>query len=66
MSGRYNDVQLKILERNKFVKFIPSADHSLNLVERLAVDCCLDAVNCFGIMNKIYAFFHLPQKGGQF
>ena len=56
MAGRYNDMQLKILETNKFVKF-PSAGHSLNLLDRSAVDCCLDAVNCFGIINKIYTFF---------
>ena len=66
MAGRYNDMQLKILETNKFAKFIPSAGHSLNLVGRLAVDCCLDAVNSFGIINKIYTFFYLPQGGGQF
>ena len=66
MAARYNELLLKILETNKFVKFIPSAGHSSNLVDRLAVDCCLDAVNCFGIINKIYPFFHLPQRGGQF
>ena len=62
MAGRYNDMQLKILERKKFEKYIPSAGHSLNLMGRLAVDCCLDAVNCFGIINKIYTFFSSSTK----
>ena len=65
MAGRYNSMQHKFLEKNKFAKFIPCANHSLTLVDRVATDCCLDAVNCFGTINKIY-FFHLPQRGGQF
>ena len=66
MAGRYNGMHQKILERNEFAKFIPCAGHSLNLVGHSAVNCCLDAVNCFGIINEIYIFFHLPQRGGQF
>ena len=62
MAGRYNGMQQKILERNKFAKFIPCAGHSLNLVGRAAVDCCLDAVNCFGIINEIYTFFSASTK----
>ena len=57
MAGRYNGMQQKILERNKFAKFIPCAGHSLNLLGHSAVDCCLDAVNCFGIINETYTFF---------
>ena len=66
MAGRYNGMQQKILERKKFAKFIPFIGHSLNLVGRSMVNCCLDAVNCFNIINKIYIFFHLPQRGGKF
>ena len=66
MAGRYNGMQQKILERNKFAKFIQCAGHSLNLLGRSAVDRCLDAVNCFGIINEIYTFSQLPQRGGQF
>ena len=62
MTGRYNGRQQKILERNKFGKFIPCAGHTLNLVGRSAVDCCLDAVNCFGIINEIYTFFSSSTK----
>ena len=54
MAGRYNGMHQKILETNKFAKFIPFAGHSLNLVRHSVVNCCLDAVNCFGIINEIY------------
>lgn len=47
MSGRYNGMQQKILEHNKYAIYIPCAGHSLNLVGRYAVDCCLEAVNFF-------------------
>jgi hypothetical protein len=40
--------------------YIPCAAHSLNLVGRAAVDCCLDAVNIFGIVQEIYNFFSSP------
>ena len=66
MVGRYNGMQQKILEGKKFAKFIPCPGHCLNLVGRSPVDGCLDAVNCFGIINGIYTFFHVPQRGGQF
>lgn len=56
MAGRYKGMQQKILEKSKFARFIPCAAHSLNLVGRSAVDGCLDAVNCFGIINEIYTF----------
>ena len=50
-------MQQKMLEGKKFTKFIACADLSFNLLGRSAVDCCLDAVNCFGIINEIYTFF---------
>ena len=61
-AGRYNGRQQKILEENKFAKFIPCAGHSINLLGRSAVDCYLDAVNCFGIINEIYTFFSASTK----
>ena len=57
MAGKQNSMQQKILEKNKFAKFISCAGHSFNLVGHSAVNCCLNAVNCFGIINKIYTFF---------
>ena len=44
---QYNGMQQKILEINKYAVYIPCAGHSLNLVGRAAVDCCLGAVNFF-------------------
>lgn len=57
MSGRYKGMQQKILEKNPFAVYIPCAGHSLNLVGRAAVDCCLEAVKFFGIIEKLHAFF---------
>jgi hypothetical protein len=57
MSGKYNGMQEIILKINKYAMYIPCAGHSLNLIGRAAVDCCLDAVNFFGIVQEIYNFF---------
>lgn len=57
MSGRYNGMQQKILEANPFAIYIPCAAHSLNLVGRSAVDCCLAAVNFFSLVQNLYNFF---------
>ena len=57
MSGRYNGMQQKILERNRYAVYIPCAGHSLNLVGRAAVDSCLEAVNFFSLVQQIYTFF---------
>ena len=65
MAAKYNGIQQKILEKNKFAKFIPCAGHSLNLVGRAAVDSCLDAVNFFGVVNELYCFSQPLQDGGQ-
>jgi len=57
MAGKYDGVQLKILDENKFAKFIPCAAHSLNLV-----DSCLDAVKFFGVVNELFCFFSVSTK----
>ena len=62
MSGKYNGMQQKILERNKYAVYIPCAGHSLNLIGRAAVDCCLDAVNFFAIVQLLYTFFSASTK----
>ena len=62
MAGRYNGMQQNIIEKNKFARCMPCAAHSLNLVGRSAVDCCLDAVNFLGIINQIYTFFSSSTK----
>lgn len=66
MSGRYNGMQQKILERNKYAVFIPCAAHTLNLIGRRAVDCCPIAVNFFSIVQSLYTFFRLLLTDGQF
>ena len=57
MSGKYKGMQSKIREKNRFALYLPCAGHSLNLVGRAAVDCCLDAVNFFGVVQQLYNFF---------
>lgn len=57
MSGKYKGMQEIILKINKYAMYIPCAGHSLNLVGRAAADCCLGAVNFFGIVQEIYDFF---------
>lgn len=57
MSERYNGMQQKILEANPFAIYIPCTAHSLNLVGRSAVDCCLAAVNFFSLVQNLYNFF---------
>lgn len=57
MSGRYKGMQQKLLEKNKYAIFFPCAAHSLNLVGRSAVDCCLNAVNFFSVVQNLYTFF---------
>ncbi|XP_075215273.1 protein FAM200B-like [Lycorma delicatula] len=61
MAGRYNGMKQKIIEKNKFAKFVPCAGHSLNLVDH-SVDYCLDAVNFFGVVNEVYIFFSSSTK----
>lgn len=62
MSGRYKGMQQKILEKYKYAVYIPCAGHSLNLVGRAAVNCCIDAVNFFAILQQIYIFFSASTK----
>ena len=57
MSGRYNGMQSKLLEINKFATYVPCAAHSLNLVGQCAVDCCLEAVTFFSTVQLLYTFF---------
>jgi len=62
MAGKYNVVQQKNLDENKFAKFTPCASHSLNLVGRAAVDSCLDPVKFFGVVSELYCFFSVSTK----
>lgn len=57
MSGIYMGMQKMILEENPYAIYIPCGSHSLNLVGTSAVDCCLEAVNFFSIVQTLYNFF---------
>lgn len=55
-------MQKHIQDLNPYATYVPCSAHSLNLVGRCAVDCCLSAVNFFGIIQKIYNFFSAHPK----
>ncbi|KAG6927675.1 zinc finger MYM-type containing 1, partial [Chelydra serpentina] len=57
MSGRYQGMEKKLLEQNKYAIFIPCVAHSLNLVSRSAVDCCPVPVSFFSTVQLLYTFF---------
>ena len=57
MAGRYNGMKQKVLEINKYAVYVQCAGHSINRVGKAAVDCCLEAVNFFSIVQHIYNFF---------
>ena len=66
MSGKYNGMQRKILDRNPLAVFIPCAGHSLNLVGKCAVDCCPKAVDFFATIQQLYNFLWHQHTGGTF
>ena len=57
MSGKYNGLQAKVMEKNSLAAWIPCAAHSLNLVGKSAAECCLSAVQFFDFIEKLYVFF---------
>lgn len=57
MSGRYNGLQAKVMERNNHAAWIPCAGHSLNLVCQAAAGCSHVAVDFFSLLEEIYVFF---------
>ena len=62
MSGKYKSMKTKILNTNKSATFLPCAAHSLNLVGSSGVDCCIESINFFGIVQQIYIFFSSSTK----
>jgi len=57
LSGKYNGVQAKIKERNKFADYAPCAAHSLNPVGQSAASSCDVAVLFFTFLEHIFSFF---------
>ena len=56
MYGKYSGLQARIKEINPLAEYIPCAGHSLNLVGVASVECCLQAVKFFDVLQEIYAF----------
>lgn len=56
MSGQYNGLQAKILEKNPQALFIWCSAHRLNLIVSQAVGSCSNAVDLFGNLEKIFTF----------
>ena len=50
------------LEANKFAMYVPCGAHSLNLVDRNAVDSCPEVDNFFFIVQLICMFFSTLTK----
>lgn len=57
MSGIYAGLRAKIKNANPLAKFVPCSTHSLDLVGTNAVDCCIQAVLFFNLLQNIYTFF---------
>ena len=57
MSGKYSGLQARIKEVCNLSVYVPCARHSLNLVGENSVSECIDAVNFFGILQRLYSFF---------
>lgn len=56
MSGKYKGTQAYIRTKCEFADFVPCMAHSLNLVGVCAAECCRDAVNLFGIIQRLYVY----------
>ena len=57
MAGTYKGVQARIKEMNELAEFVPCLAHSLNLVGVHSASSCPEAVNLFGIVQKVFCFF---------
>ena len=57
MSGKYNGLQARVKEINKFADYVPCAAHSLNLVGVEAASVVPDVISYFGVVQQLYVFF---------
>ena len=62
MAGFVKGVQNRISSINKKAIFIPCHNHTLNLVVVDAVHSCTQAVNFFGIVQRLYTLFSASPK----
>ncbi|XP_071051410.1 uncharacterized protein [Onthophagus taurus] len=56
MAGIHKGVQARIAERNELAKFVPCLAHSLNLVGVHSASSCQEAINLFGLIQKVDCF----------
>jgi hypothetical protein len=57
MRGQQNGVQARVRLLNRKAFYVPCNAPSLNLVLNDLVNCCLDAVIFFNIIQEVYVFF---------
>ncbi|CAH0551080.1 unnamed protein product [Brassicogethes aeneus] len=57
MAGIHKGVEARIAERNELAEFVPCLAHSLNLVGVHSASSCQEAINLFGLIQKVYCFF---------
>lgn len=56
MSGRWNDLQAKVVAENKLVEWIPCTGHSLNLAGKTSAECCAAVVAFFFSLRNYMSF----------
>lgn len=56
MSGKYNGVQAKLLEKCSVAHYVPCTAHSLNLVGKGAAESCPTAAEFFGLLQSLYSW----------
>lgn len=66
MRGIHNGVQARVRELNRRAFFVPCNAHSLNLVVNDAVNCCVEAVTFFDLIQNIYTFFRHQHIAGMY
>jgi len=58
MAGKHSGVQKRIKEISKTAEFVACADHSLNLACVHAASVAVNSVTFFGIIERLFTFFH--------
>lgn len=56
MRGQYNGLQAFIREINSHATYVWCWAHRLNLIVTDSVSCCLNAMDLFGTLEKLYDF----------
>nr|CAI5851170.1 unnamed protein product [Callosobruchus analis] len=57
MASIHKGVQARIAEKNELAEFLPCLADSLNLVGVHSASLCQEAINLFGLIQKVYCFF---------